>query len=92
MVKGIIYNPNVEELAKEQSGYMERLWEFNQLKPSEGRQESQIYEGNFRRSHHRFRRHNRRTRPRVFLPGRKNRRGESQINQDKFRKYKIFVK
>lgn len=36
MVKGIIYNSNVEELAKEQSGYMERLWEFNQLKPSEG--------------------------------------------------------
>lgn len=40
MVKGIIYNPNVEELAKEQSkeqsGYMERLWKFNQLKPSEG--------------------------------------------------------
>lgn len=36
MVKGIIYNPNVENLAKEQSGYMERLWEFNQLKPSEG--------------------------------------------------------
>ena len=33
MVKGIIYNPNV---AKEQSGYMERLWKFNQLKPSEG--------------------------------------------------------
>ena len=31
MVKGIIYNPNVEELAQEQSGYMERLWEFNQL-------------------------------------------------------------
>ncbi len=36
MVKGIIYNPNVEELAKEQSGYMGRLWKFNQLKPSEG--------------------------------------------------------
>ena len=36
MVKGIIYNPNVENLAKERSGYMERLWEFNQLKPSEG--------------------------------------------------------
>ena len=69
MVKGIIYNSNVEDLAKEpevtivpgvtigehdreyfyrdekidgenpakeQSGYMERLWEFNQLKPSEG--------------------------------------------------------
>ena len=86
MVKGIIYNPNVEDPAKEQSGYMERLWEFNQLKPFRGRQESQIYEGNFRRSHHR------RTRPRVFLPGRKNRLGESQINRDKFRKYKIFVK
>ena len=27
MVKGIIYNPNVEDPAKEQSGYMERLWE-----------------------------------------------------------------
>ena len=26
MVKGIIYNPNVEDPAKEQSGYMERLW------------------------------------------------------------------
>lgn len=36
MVKGIIYNPNVEDLAKEQTGYMERLWKFNQLKPSEG--------------------------------------------------------
>ena len=36
MVKGIIYNPNVEELAKEQSGYMESLSKFNQLKPSEG--------------------------------------------------------
>ena len=35
MVKGIIYNPNVEELAKEQPVYMERLWKFNQLKPSE---------------------------------------------------------
>ena len=26
----------MEDPAKEQSGYMERLWEFNQLKPSEG--------------------------------------------------------
>ena len=38
MVKGIIYNPNVEELAKEQSGYMERLWKFNQLNAVRGRQ------------------------------------------------------
>ena len=36
MVKGIMYNANVEELVKEQSGYMERLWKFNQLKPSKG--------------------------------------------------------
>ena len=49
MVKGIIYNPNVEELAKEQSGYMERLWKFNQLKPSRGRQESQINQDKFRK-------------------------------------------
>ena len=31
----IIYNPNVSELTDEQSGYMEKLWEFNQLRPSE---------------------------------------------------------
>ena len=62
MVKGIIYNPNVEDPAKEQSGYMERLWEFNQLKPSEGDKKVKYMKG------------------------------ESQINRDKFRKYKIFVK
>ena len=31
----IIYNPNVSELTDEQSVYMEKLWEFNQLRPSE---------------------------------------------------------
>lgn len=30
-----IYNPNVSELTDEQSIYMEKLWEFNQLRPSE---------------------------------------------------------
>ena len=35
MEQGIIYNPNVSELADEQSVYMEKLWEFNQLRPSE---------------------------------------------------------
>lgn len=35
MEKGIIYNPNVSELIDEQSIYMEKLWEFNQLHPSE---------------------------------------------------------
>ena len=35
MEQGIIYNPNVSELTDEQSVYMEKLWEFNQLRPSE---------------------------------------------------------
>ena len=35
MELGIIYNPNVSELTDEQSVYMEKLWEFNQLRPSE---------------------------------------------------------
>lgn len=35
MEQGIIYNPNVSELTDEQSIYMEKLWEFNQLCPSE---------------------------------------------------------
>ena len=55
MVKGIIYNPNVEELAKEQSGLYGASVEVQPAEAVRGRQ-------------------------------------ESQINQDKFRKYKIFVK
>ena len=47
MVKGIIYNPNVEDPAKEQSGDMERLWEFNQLKPSEGDKKVKYIRTNF---------------------------------------------
>lgn len=35
MEQGRIYNPNVSELTDEQSIYMEKLWEFNQLRPSE---------------------------------------------------------
>ena len=35
MEQGSIYNPNVSELTDEQSVYMEKLWEFNQLRPSE---------------------------------------------------------
>ena len=91
MVKGIIYNPNVEDPAKEQSGYMERLWEFNQLKPSEGDKKVKYMKETFAEvtivSGVTIGEHDR-----EYLPGRKNRRGESQINRDKFRKYKIFVK
>ena len=35
MEQGSIYNPNVSELTDEQSIYMEKSWEFNQLRPSE---------------------------------------------------------
>lgn len=35
MKRGIIYDPNAPELASEQAVYMEKLWEFNQLRPSE---------------------------------------------------------
>lgn len=35
MKKGLLYDPCVEELAREQFPLMDRLWEFNQLKPSD---------------------------------------------------------
>ncbi len=35
MEQGIIYDPNAPELTSEQAVYMEKLWEFNQLRPSE---------------------------------------------------------
>ncbi|MDO4490940.1 MAG: sugar O-acetyltransferase [Lachnospiraceae bacterium] len=35
MVQGLIYDPGDQEILKEQAVYQEKLWEFNQLKPSE---------------------------------------------------------
>ena len=35
MVKGFIYNPCDEEIMSEQIQYQDKLWEFNQLKPSQ---------------------------------------------------------
>ncbi len=35
MKKGLIYNPNDEELMKEQMGYLELLYDFNATRPSE---------------------------------------------------------
>ena len=35
MVKGLIYDPGDEEIMKEQFPYQDKLWEFNQLKPSD---------------------------------------------------------
>lgn len=35
MVKGLLYDPGDGEIMKEQFGYQDKLWEFNQLKPSQ---------------------------------------------------------
>ena len=35
MVKGLIYNPGDEEIVRDQVQYQDKLWEFNQLKPSQ---------------------------------------------------------
>ena len=35
MVKGLIYDPADEEIMAEQFPFLDKLWEFNQLKPSD---------------------------------------------------------
>ena len=35
MIKGLIYDPNDKEIMQEQFPFTEKLWEFNQLKPSD---------------------------------------------------------
>ena len=35
MVRGLIYNPGDEKIMSEQLQYQDKLWEFNQLKPSQ---------------------------------------------------------
>lgn len=35
MVRGLVYDPGDAEILKEQRQYQEKLWNFNQLKPSE---------------------------------------------------------
>lgn len=35
MVQGLNYDPLDEEIVREQQGYQDKLWEFNQLKPSD---------------------------------------------------------
>ena len=41
MVKGLIYDPGDEEIMKEQFPYLDQLWEFNQLKPSQLEEKTQ---------------------------------------------------
>jgi galactoside O-acetyltransferase len=36
MVNGLIYDPADPEIMDEQTPYLDKLWEFNQLKPSDG--------------------------------------------------------
>ena len=35
MIKGLVYDPNDEEILKMQFPYQDKLWEFNRLKPSD---------------------------------------------------------
>lgn len=42
MMKGLIYQPMDEEIAKDQDKLLDRLWEFNQLKPSQ-KKEKEAY-------------------------------------------------
>ncbi|MBQ4253954.1 MAG: sugar O-acetyltransferase [Erysipelotrichaceae bacterium] len=35
MLKGLLYDPDVKEIKDEQFPFQDRLWEFNQLKPSD---------------------------------------------------------
>ena len=35
MVKGLLYDPGDPEIMSEQVPFMDRQWEFNQLKPSD---------------------------------------------------------
>ena len=36
MIAGLIYNPSDRDIMEEQAVYQEKLWEFNQLKPTDG--------------------------------------------------------
>ena len=49
MKKGLIYDPMVKELLNEQVLYQDKLWDFNQLKPSdyEKKQEYMIFSNQF---------------------------------------------
>lgn len=42
MVAGLLYDPGDEEIMKEQVVYQDRLWEFNQLKPSQTKEKIQF--------------------------------------------------
>ena len=47
MKKGLIYDPSVPEIMDEQFQYQDKLWEFNQLKPSQLKEKEAYMKENF---------------------------------------------
>lgn len=47
MVAGLIYNPGDPEVTKEQGYYLDKLWEFNQLKPTDFEKKTQYMKAVF---------------------------------------------
>ena len=47
MKKGLIYDPSVDEIMNEQFQYQDKLWEFNQLKPSQVKEKLTYMKENF---------------------------------------------
>ena len=47
MIAGLIYDPEDEEIIKEQQPYQDKLWEFNQLKSSQVAEKQKFMKENF---------------------------------------------
>ena len=47
MSKGLLYDPGDDEIMKEQVQYQDKLWEFNQLKPSQLEEKTRYMKENF---------------------------------------------
>lgn len=47
MLKGLLYDPGDNEIMKEQVQYQDKLWEFNQLKPSQLEEKTRYMKENF---------------------------------------------
>ena len=47
LVRGLLYNPGDEEIMKEQVPYQDRLWELNQMKPSQFEEKEEYFKSVF---------------------------------------------
>lgn len=47
MIQGLIYDPSDEEISNEQFPYLDKLWEFNKLKPSQFEEKEKYMKENF---------------------------------------------